>query len=191
SPPGQPPFLPQVPPSPTSRFRDGITASRASMPARPTRLLGLQSPPICGHPSVTTTYRSLHFNFNLTRVRAHHLPVLHLPFLCIYLNVITENYPVLEVLEGIRPERFGELMKAFHASLRDDYEVSVPALDILVGILQRTPGVFGARLTGAGFGRVCVTLVTSRPGREIATKLVDEYKYTGYNGKILVPTINL
>jgi galactokinase len=105
--------------------------------------------------------------------------------------VITENYRVLEALEGIRPERFGELMNAFHASLRDDYEVSVPALDILVGILQRTPGVFGARLTGAGFGRACVTLVTSLPGIEIATKVVEEYKYTGYNGKILVPTINL
>ncbi|MEO3703535.1 hypothetical protein, partial [Trichormus azollae] len=56
SPPGQPPFLPQVPPSLTFRFRDGITASRGSMPARPTLLLGLQSPPISGHPSLTTTY---------------------------------------------------------------------------------------------------------------------------------------
>ncbi len=82
-------------------------------------------------------------------------------------------------------------MNASHASLRDDCEVSVPALDILVGILQRTPGVFGARLTGARFGRAWVALVTSPQGREIATKVVEEYKYTGYNGKILVPTIIL
>ncbi|MTJ54163.1 galactokinase [Anabaena sp. UHCC 0253] len=104
-------------------------------------------------------------------------------------HVVTENNRVLEALQGVTPERFGELMNASHASLRDDYEVSVPALDTLVEILQNTAGVFGARLTGAGFGGACVALVTSGQGREIATKVVEEYKYTGYNGKILVPKL--
>ena len=49
-------------------------------------------------------------------------------------------------------------MNASHASLRDDYEVSMPELDRLVALLQGQPAVFGARLTGAGFGGACVAL---------------------------------
>ncbi|MEO3707111.1 hypothetical protein AAFM79_22110, partial [Trichormus azollae HNT15244] len=60
-PPAQPPFLRQVPPSPTFRFRYAITASRGSMPAPRTLLLGLQSPPISGDPSLTRTYSILAF----------------------------------------------------------------------------------------------------------------------------------
>lgn len=102
-------------------------------------------------------------------------------------HVVTENNRVLEVLQGVSSERFGELMNASHTSLRDDYEVSVPALDTLVGILQKTPGVFGARLTGAGFGGACVALVASGQGRAIATKVLKQYSHTGNNGQILVP----
>ena len=61
SPPAQPPFPPQVRPSPTFRFPNGITPSRGSMPARPTLLLPLQSPPIYGYPSVTKTYSIVAF----------------------------------------------------------------------------------------------------------------------------------
>ena len=53
-------------------------------------------------------------------------------------------------------------MWASHVSLRDDYEVSTPTLDALVDALRDTPGVFGARLTGAGFGG-CVVALTE-PG---------------------------
>ncbi len=49
-------------------------------------------------------------------------------------------------------------MTASHASLRDDYEVSTPALDALVDRLTAKPGVHGARLTGAGFGGCVVAL---------------------------------
>ena len=49
-------------------------------------------------------------------------------------------------------------MNASHASLRDDYEVSTPELDRLVALLQAHPDVYGARLTGAGFGGACVAL---------------------------------
>jgi galactokinase len=74
-----------------------------------------------------------------------------------------------------KSERFGKLMNASHASLRDDYEVSVPALDTLVEILQKTEGVFGARLRGAGFGGACVALVTSGQSRGIATHVLEQY----------------
>ncbi len=55
----------------------------------------------------------------------------------------------------------GRLMTASHQSLATDFEVSTPALDDLVGKLVRTPGVHGARLTGAGFGG-CVVALTER-----------------------------
>ncbi|MBD2459556.1 galactokinase [Oscillatoria sp. FACHB-1407] len=101
-------------------------------------------------------------------------------------HVITENNRVLKVLDGISAETFGELMNASHASLRDDYEVSVPALDQLVDILQNTPGVFGARLTGAGFGGACVALVRLGEGKTIAQKGLTQYNQLGHKGLILV-----
>lgn len=80
-------------------------------------------------------------------------------------HVITENARVwafAEALEEGWPAEAGALMVASHASLRDDYEVSTPALDALVERLLRVPGVHGARLTGAGFGG-CVVALTE-PG---------------------------
>jgi galactokinase len=102
-------------------------------------------------------------------------------------HVVTEDNRVLEVLQGVSPERFGELMNASHASLRDDYQVSVPALDRLVEILQKTPGVFGARLTGAGFGGATVAMVAAGEARNIAQTVLEEYNNTGNTGQILVP----
>jgi galactokinase len=101
-------------------------------------------------------------------------------------HVITENNRVLQAIEGVSAQVFGKLMNASHASLRDDYEVSVPALDQLVDILQNTPGVFGARLTGAGFGGACVALVTVGKAGAIAETALHHYNSAGYNGLILV-----
>lgn len=105
-------------------------------------------------------------------------------------HVITEDNRVLEALQGVSAERFGELMNASHASLRDDYEVSVPALDTLVAMLQETSGVFGARLTGAGFGGACVALVEAGKGDAIAQEVIEKYKRSGYAGRILVPEVS-
>jgi galactokinase len=80
-------------------------------------------------------------------------------------HVVTENQRVLDFAENLRHGRFseaGELMYESHRSLRDDFEVSTPALDDLVAALSRTRGVYGARLTGAGFGGSVVAL--TRPG---------------------------
>jgi galactokinase len=104
--------------------------------------------------------------------------------------VITEDNRVLEVLQGVSAQRFGELMNASHTSLRDDYEVSVPALDTLVAMLQETPGVFGARLTGAGFGGACVAMVASGQARAIAQDVLERYNSAGYAGRILVPEVS-
>ncbi|HEY9697441.1 MAG TPA: galactokinase [Trichocoleus sp.] len=105
-------------------------------------------------------------------------------------HVITEDNRVLEAKQGISAEQFGTLMNASHASLRDDYEVSVEGLDHLVAILQSTPGVFGARLTGAGFGGACVALVKSGQAAAIASIVLEKYQQTNHTGKILVPVMN-
>ncbi|MBW4419947.1 MAG: galactokinase [Myxacorys californica WJT36-NPBG1] len=106
-------------------------------------------------------------------------------------HVITENDRVLEAKQGVSATRFGELMNASHASLRDDYEVSIAGLDQLVTILQSTPEVFGARLTGAGFGGACVALVDVKASPmpyEIAQSVLEQYRSTGHTGQLLIPT---
>jgi len=75
---------------------------------------------------------------------------------------VSENQRVLEAVDALRSRnlaRLGELMYASHASLRDGFGVSTPELDLLVELASRTTGVFGARLTGAGFGGCTVNLV--------------------------------
>ena len=76
-------------------------------------------------------------------------------------HVITENQRVLDFAAALDAGDLagaGRLMAASHASLRDDFEVSTPALDALVAELSAAPGVYGARLTGAGFGGCAVAL---------------------------------
>jgi len=76
-------------------------------------------------------------------------------------HVTTENQRVDAFITALGAQDLrhaGELMAASHASLRDDYEVSTPQLDALVAHLRGTPGVYGARLTGAGFGGCVVAL---------------------------------
>ncbi|HEX9370821.1 MAG TPA: galactokinase [Roseiflexaceae bacterium] len=77
-------------------------------------------------------------------------------------HVITENDRALRsvaALESGDVAAFGRLMNESHASLRDDYQVSIPEMDTLVAAAQRVPGCYGSRLTGAGFGGCTVSLV--------------------------------
>jgi galactokinase len=68
---------------------------------------------------------------------------------------------------------FGQCVSATHASLRDLYEVSVPELDCLVEAAQSVPGVWGARLTGAGFGG-CVVVILAPSARELLGRRLTE-----------------
>ncbi len=72
--------------------------------------------------------------------------------------------------------RAGEIMKASHASLRDLYEVSCHELDALVDWIRALPNVYGARLTGAGFGGCALALVRANAAEEIASKIADEFQ---------------
>ncbi|MCY0902644.1 MAG: galactokinase [Firmicutes bacterium] len=77
-------------------------------------------------------------------------------------HVIFENARTLaagQLLKAGDAQAFGSLMNASHESLRDDYEVTGPALDAIVESAWSTPGCLGARMTGAGFGGCAVALV--------------------------------
>ncbi|MFZ9859119.1 MAG: galactokinase [Roseiflexaceae bacterium] len=79
-------------------------------------------------------------------------------------HVISENERVIagvNTLQAGNVAEFGRLMNASHASLRDDYAVSIPEMDALVAAAQRVSGCYGSRLTGAGFGGCTVSLVTN------------------------------
>jgi len=88
-------------------------------------------------------------------------------------HVVTENARVLEFATALRAGRVGELgplMLASHASLRDDFEVSTPALDALVDACMEH-GALGARLTGAGFGGCVVALVQRNHADDLLAKV--------------------
>jgi galactokinase len=77
-------------------------------------------------------------------------------------HVISENERVLQAggaLESGNLEQFGALMRQSHESLRDDFQVSCPELDLMVELGSQVPGVYGARMTGGGFGGCTVNLV--------------------------------
>jgi galactokinase len=102
-------------------------------------------------------------------------------------HVVLEDLRVLEAAQGVSAERFGELMNASHDSLRDDYEVSIPELDQLVDALRATPGVLGARLTGAGFGGATVALCRAGQAGQAAQAALSTYNKNGRQGRILIP----
>ena len=80
-------------------------------------------------------------------------------------HVVTENQRVHDFAAALADGRLAEagaIMTRSHASLRDDYETSTPIVDRLIDTLIATPGVFGARITGGGFGG-CVVALTE-PG---------------------------
>ena len=76
-------------------------------------------------------------------------------------HVVTENTRVVEAVDAIERSdtvRLGALFLESHASMRDDFEVSLPEIDRIVDIARQVRGVFGARLTGGGFGGAVVML---------------------------------
>jgi galactokinase len=77
-------------------------------------------------------------------------------------HVVTENDRVVKSVEALEKgnvHRFGEFLFQSHQSLRKDYEVSCPELNLLVDLAASQPGTLGARMTGAGFGGCTVNLV--------------------------------
>jgi galactokinase len=94
-------------------------------------------------------------------------------------HVIRENERVTIAAEALRFNRlarFGELMYASHESLRGDYHVSCAELDLLVELASKCSGVYGARMTGGGFGGCTVNLVQAAAVPEFKEQIVEKYK---------------
>jgi galactokinase len=106
-------------------------------------------------------------------------------------HVVTENERVLESVAAMKAgdlSRLGELFTASHASQRDDFEVSVLEIDLLVDLAHAERGVFGARLTGGGFGGSIVALVEAGADAEIGQRVARAYRErSGQTPTVLVP----
>ena len=93
-------------------------------------------------------------------------------------HVVTENQRVLAAMEALKTANWstlGELLFESHHSLRDDYQVSCEELDVLVELAQAQDDVFGARMTGGGFGGCVVALVNREALSSVATSSCQGY----------------
>jgi galactokinase len=106
-------------------------------------------------------------------------------------HVITENERTLQMARALQDSdwsRAGQLMYASHESLRNDYEVSCPELDIVIELARRIPpedGMLGCRMTGAGFGGCTVSLVRTEAVKPILRHIEEGYeKKTGNHATI-------
>jgi galactokinase len=107
-------------------------------------------------------------------------------------HVVTENARTLAAaaaLEAGDLSCFGRLMNESHASLRDDYEVSCAEADLMVDLAQSLEGVFGARLTGGGFGGSTVNLVAAEAAERFMRLIAQAYRdATGLTPQIFCAT---
>jgi galactokinase len=105
-------------------------------------------------------------------------------------HIVTEDQRVLDAVAAMRAgdlARLGELMNASHVSLRDDYQVSCAELDAMVEAAWRQEGVWGARMTGAGFGGCAVSLVREEAAPAFVERVAAEYtRATGLIPEIYV-----
>ena len=103
-------------------------------------------------------------------------------------HVIYESLRTLEAVQAMREgdlTRLGLLMNQSHDSLRDLYEVSSLELDSVVNISRKVKGVFGARMTGAGFGGCAIALVRNDALEAAKQAVLDEYpRLTGRQPKV-------
>jgi galactokinase len=94
-------------------------------------------------------------------------------------HVITENARVLSAAQALKRgdlNDFGRLMAESHQSLRDDYEVSSEELDLMVELAREVEGVYGARMTGGGFGGCTVNLVAIEHVEEFSKRVAENYE---------------
>jgi galactokinase len=105
-------------------------------------------------------------------------------------HVVTENARVERaafMLENNDLQGFGNLMAQSHVSLRDDYEVSCRELDILVELANEQTGIYGARMTGGGFGGCTINLVEASRADTFREQMAAAYQQaTGLKPQIYV-----
>ena len=105
-------------------------------------------------------------------------------------HIVSENQRVLGAAAALEKNdlaAFGKLMNESHRSLRDDYEVSCRELDWLVASAQKIAGVYGARMTGGGFGGCTINLVRTENVEDFQRQISRDYQSeTGYPPEIYV-----
>jgi len=105
-------------------------------------------------------------------------------------HIIGENQRVLQSVSALEKNdfrKFGQLMNESHRSMRDEYEISCPELDLMVEIAWETEGVLGARMTGGGFGGCTVNLVEEKKVAEFKERISRRYREkTGISPEIYI-----
>lgn len=97
-------------------------------------------------------------------------------------HVVTENQRVLDTVATLRehgPAAIGALLDASHVSMRDDFEISVPELDLAV-TTARAAGAIGARMTGGGFGGAAIALTPDGLVPAVTAAIEDAFAAAGY-----------
>jgi galactokinase len=97
-------------------------------------------------------------------------------------HIVTENARVLATVRTLResgPLAIGEILDASHVSMRDDFEISVPELDLAV-VAAREAGAVGARMTGGGFGGAAIALTPSHRVAELTAHVTEAFAAAGY-----------
>ena len=97
-------------------------------------------------------------------------------------HVVTENARVLQAVKVLRAGRIADLaplLDASHESMRDDFEITVPQVDMAVEIAKAS-GALGARMTGGGFGGCIIALVELGDSERIGEAIVESFAAAGY-----------
>lgn len=104
-------------------------------------------------------------------------------------HVVTENQRVqrtVELLEGAGPQAVGPLLDASHASMRDDFEISCPELDLAVEA-ARAGGALGARMTGGGFGGAAIALIPAAAEQAVRDGVGRAFAAAGFAAPEIFP----
>ena len=94
-------------------------------------------------------------------------------------HIVTENARVLEAERALGSGDFvacGRAMNASHLSMRDDFEITCPEVDMLAGLAQTVKGVYGSRMTGGGFGGCTISLLEEWAIEKASQILTDGYR---------------
>lgn len=105
-------------------------------------------------------------------------------------HVVTEDQRVLKAVKAIKEKdisHLGHLFYESHKSMQEDYQVSIPEIDLLINLARKNRNVYGARLTGGGFGGSIVALTKKSFKQAIAEEMISAYeKETGGKATLLV-----
>ena len=104
-------------------------------------------------------------------------------------HIITENQRVLDTVTALRTSgaaTIGRFLNESHLSMRDDFEISTPELDLAVASAQEM-GAIGARMTGGGFGGAAIALVRNDDAAAVAAGVARDFARAGYTAPHIFP----